>query len=194
MKKTELLEQLRNGQVVSVGTDGIEARQTTWSDFEFQDFFGDCVSLVSYEHARGSGQIVENDNLGLADFLQTLDEYSPYYRHAEGYAEAIEKHLSRAGVYFLYVRLQGYSQSEWHHAYLYSAEVEGLSDFAKAVKEWYRGDIWQVSIVSAEIFTSDKGNTRTEWNLEDLSFPFLESDFEAEALAAYERIGGRIDE
>lgn len=127
------------------------------------DLLGDGVGIFSLDEARGLRQI----NIGereseLANLVDSLDYVGISRRDS---ADALIKHLNRAGYNADVVTLQGYSQGEWANVIIYS-EYE-LKPMIEEVMNIWRGDVYCLVLEKFDIWQNSDGQERGIWDAVD---------------------------
>jgi hypothetical protein len=104
-------------------------------------------------------------------------------RHQE--ESALGKYLALAGMKYKFVSLQGYSQSDWAEAVIYTNEDYHLDSSAEALATWFRGDIYTVCLEKLETYTSPFGDKTIErWEVQDsIGCITLSDDYTLETVA-----------
>lgn len=109
------------------------------------------------------------DTFGLNDQLTRVAEWHQHSWNDNQLETALSKTITRAGYSHIYLNLNGYSQGDWAYVVLYYKE-EWLTDPSGLINEleaWFRGDVYTIALERLETYTSQYGNTKTEWEMVD---------------------------
>lgn len=83
---------------------------------------------------------------------------------------------------------RGYTQSDWMTAMVFTHDVENLPRYVQEVDLLFKGDVWNVSLEEAKVFTADDGEQVTLWRSVDCIGGFVTDDQETlnqQALEAF---------
>jgi hypothetical protein len=83
---------------------------------------------------------------------------------------------------------RGYSQGEWLTAMVFCHDSENLPRYLEEVDLLFKGDVWNVSLEQAKVFTADDGEQVTIWQNVDTISSFVTDDQETlnqQALEAF---------
>ena len=73
---------------------------------------------------------------------------------------------------------RGYSQGDWLTAMVFCHDSENLPRYVEEVDLLFKGDVWNVSLEQAKIFTADDGEQVTLWQNVDTLGGFVTDDQE----------------
>lgn len=73
---------------------------------------------------------------------------------------------------------RGYSQGDWITAMVFTHDVESLPRYVEEVDLLFKGDVWNVSLEEAKVFTADDGEQITLWRNVDTIGGFVTDDQE----------------
>lgn len=108
----------------------------------------------------------------LVSLSQTLQDFKTYDEQAED----LLTHVTRAGYLAKKYALRGYMQSDYAEVIVY-AKGDYLDGIAETLEQWFRGDVYTISLERLEVFISPTSGRDLEyWESEDsISCILLES-------------------
>lgn len=133
------------------------------------------VAIDTIQSARGMAHFGSNTDLSNA--IQTIVSDSVYLGDFAETNKQISDYLTRQGVPHLFYELKGYSQGEWNSVVAYGEKgtmaLADLEFLINSVDTYYKGEIYQVSVERAKVYTADDGSTLTEW-IQDEDYAYTE--------------------
>jgi hypothetical protein len=95
-------------------------------------------------------------------------------------SRAVELYAKALGFVGVTKTIRGYSQGEWLDVFIYCkpADVDRLPDFVEEFTKFYRGDVYNVSLEKAKVFTAADGETVIVWQNVDTLGGFVADDQE----------------
>lgn len=145
----------------------------------------DTFGIYTVRHARYYDKI-EQDYRDNNEALLAIQENSA---NDEQFDLGIETHFKRAGLHFKRVALQGYSQGEWLDCVIYSDEEFIIMDMAHTLQQWWRGDVYVLTVEKSVTYANvdDSTDTIEQWQYVDSASGYYlnddELDDDAEILA-----------
>ena len=134
-------------------------------DTNFQYAVGDCVGFVWLNYRDGWKEYTP-DGLQVTD-LYTAENFlnvaDTTYSYKETRLNAYARYLSLNGFDVARVLLIGYSQSEWAEAVVYCEKGDGLDDWVEKIRQWWRGDVYDLQAQTRKVFTAEDGETIEKW-------------------------------
>lgn len=154
----------------------VVAEQYTNNETTAEYADGLFISLHTIQAARG---IMEwNTDSGHSDAIATIISDSKYQGNFADTSLKIAKYFDNANQYayrspedrpyaYVFHSFKGYSQGEWNDAVAYSNTytMESLEDMVNTrLDNFYKGELYLVSVERAKVFTALDGSTITEWH------------------------------
>ena len=153
----------------------IDENTRLMSDYDFETYplsdvltFDTGVQTLSI--ARGYNDISTNDDI--KDGIERIVNSIHYHSHNDYQAKrerVIGAWLEAKGYAFKFVSLRGYSQGEWADVVVYTPidNADYLEGDFKALRDWFRGDIYTVAKEQRKIYTAEDGDTIELWETVD---------------------------
>lgn len=150
----------------------ITAEYDTWN-YPFIDLLGDSWCLQLLVQDRSLMNFATDDEHKPA--VEAILEQTPFSWNDNLAKEAIAKHFDRSKLAYKFVKLNGYSQSEWAYVVLYAnselsewiiekgTTQEALDEAEAELQTWFRGDIFALSHEKRVVYTSPEGKTLEVW-------------------------------
>lgn len=134
------------------------------SQIDLCDIVGDGVGVYTISNARWYNAITQGP---LTDDLNRLSRARDNYDWDDDrFQRAIELYLTMRGMNHQFLTLQGYSQGEWHEVVVYGDF--DLKDMIKAMRDWYRGDVYVITLETLHVYTEEAtGQTIERWEIEE---------------------------
>jgi hypothetical protein len=134
------------------------------SAISLDEIVGDEFGVYTLNTARGYNHITQGP---LTDELRRLERARDNYSWDDDkFQDAIERYLAMAGMQHKAVTLQGYSQGEWAQVIVYG-EFD-LAGSIKAMRDWWRGDVYLIALETLHIYTeADTGDTIERWLIDE---------------------------
>lgn len=163
----------------------VVAKQNTWQESTESYAMTYGVHLETIQSARGlveyasssiysrDIQAIISDHSYKGDFSMAIYIIGKYLDNANKYA-----HRSPDDLEYVYTfhTFKGYGQGEWNEVIAYSNQFsqEQLEELVKGeIDTFYKGEVYEVSVQHAKVFTSPDGEVRFEWDT-DTDFECVE--------------------
>lgn len=120
-----------------------------------------------------------------SSFTQTLPEIEiAVTRFEESYltddrkARAVELYAKQLGYSGITKTVRGYSQGEWLDVFVYCADeyAEHLPAYLTEFENYFKGEIWNVTLQRSKVFTAADGETVEIWQDVDTLGGFITDD------------------
>jgi len=125
------------------------------------------ASYVSNSDYSNDIQSIIGDGRYKGDFSMAIYKIGKYLDNANKYAHRSPDDLEYAYVFHTF---KGYSQGEWNEVVAYSnqlsqEELEGI--VKEELDTYYKGEVYDVFVQKATVFTSPDGDVRLEWDTDE---------------------------
>lgn len=144
------------------------------TQYDYKDFAGDDIGMFILSQPTLTHYSFGSDDDHTHALKRFADSFN-YYSH-DNYeklrARAIGMYFNLLGLNYEIVTLQGYSQGEWAKVVIYTLDPEGndyLSHAIDSIRQWFNGDIYQVSKQSLQTYvnTQDPEDVIQKWQTDD---------------------------
>jgi hypothetical protein len=151
---------------------------------DITDVISDSWKVFVYQKARNLRDFSTGDDNGILAEINEQTESIPEFEHRAA------EYLNNAGWSHAFVSLQGYSPSEWAEVVIYNSESDNeiwwtangydgnavARDVAKDAKAWFQGDVYNLDLQQAKVYTAADGDTVTLWESLDICGGYLLPD------------------
>lgn len=139
------------------------------------------------EDYEGIDEVIANMGLAIHTLrvARNFTEYKTETEFTEGITEAVEDetliedsvtdYFTYEQVPFVIYHLRGFSQGEWHDVVIYDPKrvwtTEGLTNIGEYIDAMFAGEVYDVKVQQAKVYTAKDGSEVVEWLDSDEYFP-----------------------